>query len=266
MTDALPLAAWEEVVQELSSRTAAHLHGDPVLREAITSLAAGRRTDPVWETEDIGEFLFLDRLSRDLRDTHVPPLALDGMSPRIRSVLGNPTRFALDAACAVGAVTRAAVIAAVKEADARLQRATLGELPGGATRGRVDLAALRRFGIIRDERFRPLLIPPAPIITHAGGSEFAELKFVPDELEYDWVLMVRTADPRLPVIAKLPIDHRTARALTQFPAVVLDARLARGGRFDRVLDDARIRTIAGERVGVMFDPLRFSRWLRGLMN
>jgi hypothetical protein len=48
--------------------------------------------------------------------------------------------------------------------------------------------------------------------------------------------------------------------------VVLDARLARGGRFDRALDDARIRTMEGDRVGVWFDPLRFARWLRSLMN
>ncbi|HEX9460394.1 MAG TPA: hypothetical protein VGA84_14675, partial [Thermoanaerobaculia bacterium] len=104
------------------------------------------------------------------------------------------------------------------------------------------------------------------IIADARRSEFVELFYLADEAEFEFLILVRTTNWRVPVMAKFPVDHRAARALTGWPAVVLDARLARGPRFDRVLDDARIRSGSGDRDPVLFDPWRFASWWRSLLT
>jgi len=121
------------------------------------------------------------------------------------------------------------------------------------------------FGASRDERLRPSVIPPPPIFP-LGSTDVAQLVFVADEAEWDYVIMERTRDRHLPSIAKFPIDHRAARGLTGWTATALDARLARGERWDRVLDEARIRTSDADRSGVLFEPRRFAEWWRGVMN
>lgn len=198
------------------------------------------------------------------RHLQTPPLHAPELSPRARCVFGNVTRFTLDAARAAGAVTSAIVITAVEDADGRLSRATFGMLPG-VSRGRIDLAAFRRFGADRDDRLRLRVVPPPPLLP-ASSRDVAQLVFLLDELEYDYILMTKTDDRRLPLIAKFPIDHRAARGLTGWSAMALDARLARGARWDRVLDAARIRTGETDRGSVLFDSMKFARWWQSLMN
>jgi hypothetical protein len=54
--------------------------------------------------------------------------------------------------------------------------------------------------------------------------------------------------------------------VTGWSAAALDSRLARGARWDSVLDAARIDRTGAERGAVVFDPLRFMVWWTSLAN
>jgi hypothetical protein len=116
----------------------------------------------------------------------------------------------------------------------------------------------------RDTALRPLVLPPRPVLTIAG--ETALLKFLLDEAEHEWIRMVRSSDHRVPLIPRFPLSHRDARLITGWSAAALDSRLARGARWDSVLDAARIDRTGAERGAVVFDPLRFMAWWASLAN
>jgi len=213
---------------------------------------------------DAAQYLFLDRFTRRLRAHTARVPHLRDLSRRERAVLTNPTRLALRAAIAVGAVTSEAVIRRVAASDAELLVSSLG-LSDTVIRGRIDLVAVRRFGIPRAPDLRPRILPPAPLTTSA--TVFARMHYLLDELEYVWLLWERTGDWRLPEQPVLPLSHHDARAITAWSATVLDARLARGSRWDRVLDTARIRTGPDvQHEQVVFDARRFMQWWVALSN
>jgi hypothetical protein len=233
-------------------------------RIAAEAEAVTTRDVAATSTGDAAQYLFLDRFTRRLRAHTLRLPHLSDLSRRERAVLVNPTRLALRAAIAVGAVTSDTVIRAIAASDAQLLVSSLG-LSDTVIRGRIDLVAVRRFGIPRAPDLRPRILPPAPLTT--STMVFARLHYLLDELEYVWLLWERTGDWRLPEQPVLPLSHRDARAVTSWSATVLDARLARGSRWDRTLDTARIRTgpdIQHEQV--VFDARRFVQWWVALSN
>lgn len=262
----LAAPSWEESVRQRTQAVATELHSNVLLRAGVADLAR-RQTQHLaaYSEADLTDLLFLDRLARRLRRLQLPPPPDSAaMSSRVRCVHMNATRFALDAALAVRAVSSPAIIELVSQSDDALLNATLGKA-GAGPRGRVDLAALRRFGIARDDRLWPVVHPPSPVLGDPR-NEVAQLGFLSDECELDYIVLRKTGNPRLPLVPAMPVDHRGARLWTGLPAVVLDARLARGNRWDCALDSARIRVTGGERSAVLFDPVLLATWWQGLNN
>jgi hypothetical protein len=254
----------DPILLEIAERLARALqHEDVLARIAADAERLTVLEHAEFSAEDAAQYLFLERLTRRLRAQrpHVP--FLEGVSRRERVVVANPTRLALRAAIAAGAVTSLDVVRTVMASDAELL-ASLG-VSAIVLRGRIDLVALRRFGIPRTPDLRPRILPAAPLTTDA--AMFARLHYTDDELEYTWILWQRTGDWRFPEHPVLPMSHRDARAVTAWSATALDTRLARGPRWDRVLDAARIRTSAdAQHEAVVFEPRRFMQWWVALSN
>jgi hypothetical protein len=214
--------------------------------------------------EEAMDLLFLDRMTRRLRALTIDVPPVDGMSRRQHVVLANPTRVALRAAIDIGAVTNSSVIGRVMASDAQLLAACLGT-SADTIRGRIDLVALRRFGIERTADLRPRLLPDRPVV--ADAAMFARLHYLVDELEFTWITWQRTGDWRVPEVPTLPLSHRDARAITGWSAVALDTRLARGRKWDRALDAARVRSGGtAQHEAVTFDAVRFTQWWIALTN
>lgn len=253
---------WEDRAFALAVSEAARQRDDEMFRSAVHDVA--HRTS---ETRDFSrsayeELLHIDALSRRLQSLALAAADRD-LPARERVIHTNLTRFTVQALREVDVVRDAAVIAAAADASARLRLATLGmsrTLPSG----RLDLAARRRFDIARDSLLRPLIFPVSPIASAPG--ETLELKFLLDEAEYDWIRMVPSGDRRVPQIGRFAVSHRDARLLTGWSAAAFDTRLARGSRWDAVLDAARIDRTGAERAAVLFDPLKFALWWWSLSN
>ena len=262
MTRAASVEEWERLARAVAVEEAARLRDDATLRTAIRELASRDDGAAPFTGDAYEQLLLIEALSGRLQSFALPALK-DSMSARERIICTNATRFTLDALMTVGLVEDAAVIAACRDSSARLRLATLGmsrTLPSG----RLDLAARRRFDVPRDAALRSLVLPPRPLPTIAG--ETAVLKFLLDEAEHEWIRMVPSSDHRVSMIPRFALSHRDARLVTGWSAAALDSRLARGARWDSVLDAARIDRTSAERGAVVFDPLRFVVWWRGLAN
>jgi hypothetical protein len=259
------LAQWQEIALSAAVDEALRQREDATLCASIKQCATRRSHEDaagVFAGRAYEQLLHLDMLSTRLRSLALPILD-EPMPARQRIIVTNPTMFTLDALRAAGVVEDDEVIVASKDATARLRLATSGRVRG-ITSGRLDLAALRRFDIPRDTSLRPLLPPRAPLPTTAG--EVAQLGFLADEAEYEWIRMVPTGERRIPVMPRFTLTHRDARLVTGWSAAALDSRLARGPRWDAVLDAARVDRTGAERGNVAFDPYRFMIWWTSLAN
>jgi hypothetical protein len=254
---------WEAHAVDVVRAEALRQRDDFLLCESLHDIAGRHPQHPVGLSPSaLEELLHIDALSARVQGVRLPRLDAV-LTARERIIAENPTCFVVEALCEVGLVRDAAVAAAAKDASARLRIATLGQsrvLPSG----RLDLAARRRFDVLRDAALRPLLTPPPPVVSVAG--ETADLRFLPDEAEYDWVRMVPNHDRRIRTVPRFPVSHRDARLITGWSAAALDSRLARGARWDSVLDAARIERTDADRDAVIFDPRRFMVWWTALAN
>lgn len=255
---------WQHHAFEIVLGQAARQRDDETLRGALNELAcnAAEEITHGFSRCAYEQLLHLDALSSRLQGLALPRLPAS-VSARQRAFLMNATRFALEALRHIGVVTDATVIAAAKDSTARLYLATMGQWRT-LTSGRLDLAARRRFDIPRDASLRPLIVPLRPVPSAHG--ETADLRFLADEAEYDWIRMVPTNDRRIPRMPRFAVSHRDARLLTQWSAAALDSRLARGGRWDAALDAARIERTGADRSAVVFDPYLFMVWWTSLAN
>jgi len=262
MTRAASVEEWERLARAVAVDEAARLRDDGTFRTATRELAARNEGAAPFTGDAYEQLLLIDALSRRLQSFALPALE-QSMPARERIICTNATRFTLDALMTVGLVEDAAVIAACRDSSARLRLATLGmsrTLPSG----RLDLAARRRFDVPRDAALRSLVLPPRPLPTIAG--ETAVLKFLLDEAEHEWIRMVPSSDHRVSMIPRFALSHRDARLVTGWSAAALDSRLARGARWDSVLDAARIDRTGAERGAVVFDPSKFMVWWTSLAN
>ncbi|HEX8152700.1 MAG TPA: hypothetical protein VF698_06220 [Thermoanaerobaculia bacterium] len=259
------IAEWEALALGTAIAEATRQREDATLAASIHDMAVrvpqGNARD-AFTGSAYEQLLHLDALSVRLKSLALPTVE-ETLSPRERIIITNPTRFTLDALHAVGIVSDASLIAAAKDSSARLQLATAGRLRN-VTSGRLDLAAQRRFDIPRDSFLRPLHTPVPPLATAPG--EFAELGFLVDEAEYDWIRMVPTGETRVTKRPRFTMTHRDARLVTGWSAAALDSRLARGGRWDAALDAARIGRTGSDRGAVLFDPYLFMVWWTSLSN
>lgn len=262
MTRVASFEEWERLARAVAVEEAARLGGDATFRTATRELASRSDGAAPFTGDAYEQLLLINALSRRLQSFALPALR-DSMPARERIICTNATRFTLEALMCVGLVDDAAVIAACRDSSARLRLATLGmsrTLPSG----RLDLAARRRFDVPRDATLRPLVLPPRPVPTIPG--ETALLKFLLDEAEHEWIRMVPSSDHRVSMIPRFALSHRDARLVTGWSAAALDSRLARGARWDSVLDAARIDRTGAERGAVVFDPFRFMVWWTSLAN
>ena len=262
MTRVVSVEEWERLARAVAVEEAARVREDETFRTATRELASRTGGEAPFTGDAYEQLLLIDALSRRLQSFALPAVE-QFLTARERIVCTNATRFTLEALMSVGLVDDAAVIAACRDSSARLRLATLGmsrTLPSG----RLDLAARRRFDVPRDAALRPLVLPPRPVPTIPG--ETALLKFLLDEAEHEWIRMVPSSDHRVPLIPRFPLSHRDARLITGWSAAALDSRLARGTRWDSLLDAARIDRTGAERGAVVFDPLRFMGWWTSLAN
>ena len=262
MTRAASVEEWERLARALAVDEAARLRDDGTFRTATRELASRNEGAAPFTGDAYEQLLLIDAFNRRLQSFALPTLRAS-LSARERIICTNATRFTLDALMSVGLVDDAAVIAECRDSSARLRLATLGmsrTLPSG----RLDLAARRRFDVPRDAALRPLVLPPRPVPTIPG--ETAVLKFLLDEAEHEWIRMVPSSDPRVSMIPRFALSHRDARLVTGWSAAALDSRLARGARWDSVLDAARIDRTGAERGAVVFDPYKFMVWWTSLAN
>jgi hypothetical protein len=265
MTRVASVEEWERLARAVAVEEATRLRDDATFRTATRELASRNEGAAPFTGEAYEQLLLIDALSRRLQSFALPALteSMSVMSARERIICTNATRFTLEALMSVGLVDDAAVIAACRDSSARLRLATLGmsrTLPSG----RLDLAARRRFDVPRDAALCPLVLPPRPLPTIAG--ETAVLKFLLDEAEHEWIRMVPSSDHRVSMMPRFALSHRDARLVTGWSAAALDSRLARGVRWDSVLDAARVDRTGAERGAVVFDPLRFMLWWKSLAN
>lgn len=262
MKHAASIEEWEARARAVAVEEATRLCDDATFRAATREIASRAPETAGFTGNACEQLLLIDALSSRLQSLALPALEA-AMTTRERIICTNVTRFTVEALLSVGLVDDAAVVAAAKDASARLRLATMGmsrTLPSG----RLDLAARRRFDVPRDTLLRPLISPVSPIATAPG--ETLELKFLLDEAEYDWIRMVPSGDRRVSRIPRFPVTHRDARLLIGWTAAALDTRLARGPRWDDVLDAARIDRTGAERAAVVFDPLKFMLWWWSLSN
>lgn len=253
----------DAVLFDLAYSTALRLRSDPVVEGALDRHAARLSAQSAEPFAAVREMLFLDRLTRRLRNASFSTVRFGReIARREFAVLWNATRLALDGAVAVDAVREPAVISAVRDSDAELLDATLGKSQQ-LIRGRLDLIPQRRFGIWRVAG-RPRVMPDEPLTT--STALLAKLHFLADEAEHVWLMWRKTTDRRIPLEPELPVSHRDARAITSWSAAALDMRLARGRQWDQVLDAARIRSGGGSRDEVLLQPRAFMEWWTALSN